>query len=58
MEKPVIMSKEFQEALLKEIRVLEEVIENYEPEENNFDLDDYHRYYEDLIELKDWLITE
>lgn len=58
MEPVVIMSKEFQEALQKEISTICEVIENYDPDENIFDGDDYKRYLDELIQLKDWLITE
>lgn len=58
MEPTVIMSKEFQEALQKEISTMYEVIKNYDPDENIFDIDDYNRYLDELIQLKDWLITE
>lgn len=58
MEKPVIMSKKFQEALDEEIQTMYDVIENYDPDENIFDGDDYKRYLDELIQLKDWLITE
>lgn len=52
MEKPVIMSKEFQEALQKEISTMYEVIENYDPDENIFDEDDYKRYLNELIQFE------
>ena len=58
MEPTVIMSKEFKEALQKEIMTIREVLANYDPDENNFDKSDYIRYLDELITLEDWLITE
>ena len=58
MEPTVIMSPEFLVALQKEIDTMYDVIINYEPDENIFVLEDYIRYTNQLIALKDWLITE
>lgn len=58
MEKPVIMSKEFQEALQREINTIGDVILEWREDENLFDFEDYVHYHNDLAKLKDWLITE
>lgn len=58
MEPTIIMSKEFLAALQKEIDTTEEVIQNFHSCENNFELEDYKRYLDELEHLKDWTITE
>ena len=58
MEPTIIMSAEFVVAVYKEISVVREVIENYHPQENNFELDDYKRYLNELEQILDWTITE
>lgn len=59
MEPTVIMSKEFLEALKKEIANNAEVIRNFQSDENSFDLADYKRYGTELVNLLDtWAIVE
>lgn len=58
MERPVIMSDEFQAALLKELNLTADVIAEWRRDENIFELEDYQRYHHQLAELLNWLITE
>lgn len=58
MEPTIIMSKEFLAALQKEIDTTSEVIQNFHSGENNFELDDYKRYLNELEQLKGWTIIE
>ena len=58
MEPTIIMSAEFRAAVYKEIQTINEVMENYVWEENNFEMDDYMNYRADLEKLLDWTITE
>ena len=59
MENPVIMSKEFQAAILHELHVVNGVIDNYDDGENIFEMDDLKRYRQELEWLyENWIITE
>jgi len=58
MEPTIIMSKEFLEAVNSEIAKTKEVIINYQPDENCFELDDYCNYLRELQKLLDLTITE
>lgn len=58
MEPTIIMSAEFVEAVHKEISMIQEVINNYHPDENNFVMEDYVRYRTQLEQILDWTITE
>lgn len=58
MNPVVMMSDEFKAALQKELNLVADVIVEWRPEENNFELEDYQRYLHDLAQLMDWLTVE